>query len=230
MDKKYIISIIALMGVLICISPIVAAENNALSEYVLLDFNPFGPNDSALKIDNVSLQKINTEHTDVNGKTDKHTDYYLKLHVDYDGDSMGNYSIEINCLDKNNKSIKKIQSYVDKEGDIKIELPDVSKVHGANVTVFGSDGSKVIFNKVLTHVNVKENKTVDQPPKEETSSSSSSSSSSSGQTYWASSNSGKFHYPSCEWGQKISGKNKVVFHSRDEAISSGYSPCQVCSP
>lgn len=229
MNRKYIISIVALIGVLICISPIMAAENSALSDYVLLDFNPFGPDDSALKITNASLQKINTEHTDADGKTDKHTDYYLKLHVEYDGDSMGNYSVEIDCLDKNNKSIKKIQSYVDKKGDIKIELPDVSKVHGANVTVFGSDGSKVIFNKILNHVNVKENKTVDQP-KQDTSASSSSSSSSSGQTYWGSSNSGKFHYPSCEWGQKISGKNKVVFHSREEAISSGYQPCQVCSP
>ena len=62
------------------------------------------------------------------------------------------------------------------------------------------------------------------------SSSSSSSGSSSGATYWASSSSGKFHNPSCEWAQKISGKNKVVFHSRDEAISSGYQPCSVCSP
>ena len=58
----------------------------------------------------------------------------------------------------------------------------------------------------------------------------SSSSSSSGDTYWASSSSGKFHNPSCEWAQKISSKNKVVFHSRDEAISSGYQPCSVCSP
>ena len=61
-------------------------------------------------------------------------------------------------------------------------------------------------------------------------SSSDSSSSSSGSTYWASSSSGKFHNPSCEWAQKISSKNKVVFHSRDEAISSGYQPCSVCNP
>lgn len=60
--------------------------------------------------------------------------------------------------------------------------------------------------------------------------SSSSSSSSSGDTYWASSSSGKFHKPSCEWAQKISGKNKVVFHSKDEALNAGYSPCQVCNP
>ncbi len=60
--------------------------------------------------------------------------------------------------------------------------------------------------------------------------SSSGSSSSSSQTYWASSNSNKFHHPDCEWAQKISGKNKVVFNSRDEALNSGYQPCEVCSP
>ena len=228
MDKKYIISIMAILSVLICISPIMAAESNALSDYVLFDFNPFGSNDDALKIGNMSLLKIKSEHTDVDGNVDKHTDYYLKLHVDYDGDSMGNYTIDIDCLDKNNKSVKKIQSYVDKEGDIKIKLPGVSKVKGANVTIYGSDGSKVIYNKLLTHVKVKDNITKDEPPKQETTSSSSSSS--SGQTYWASSNSNKFHYPGCEWAQKISGKNKVVFHSRDEALNSGYQPCQVCGP
>lgn len=60
--------------------------------------------------------------------------------------------------------------------------------------------------------------------------SSSSSSSSSSQTFWASKNSDKFHDPSCEWAQKISGKNKVVFNSRDKAISAGYRPCEVCNP
>lgn len=58
----------------------------------------------------------------------------------------------------------------------------------------------------------------------------SSGSSSSDQTYWASANSDKFHYPSCEWAEKISSKNKVVFNSRDEALDSGYQPCEVCNP
>lgn len=57
-----------------------------------------------------------------------------------------------------------------------------------------------------------------------------SSSSSDSSTYWASSNSGKFHDPSCEWAQKISSKNKVVFNSRNEAIANGYAPCEVCNP
>ena len=58
----------------------------------------------------------------------------------------------------------------------------------------------------------------------------SSSSSDSSATFWASKKSGKFHDPSCEWAQKISDKNKVVFNSRNEAIANGYTPCDVCNP
>ena len=60
--------------------------------------------------------------------------------------------------------------------------------------------------------------------------SSSSSSSSSGATYVASSNSDKFHYPSCSAASRIKDYNKITFSSRDEAISAGYSPCGICSP
>ncbi len=61
-------------------------------------------------------------------------------------------------------------------------------------------------------------------------SSSSSSDSSSGAVYWASDDSNKFHIPSCEWAQKISPYNKIVYHSRQEAINDGRIPCHVCYP
>lgn len=61
-------------------------------------------------------------------------------------------------------------------------------------------------------------------------SSSSSSDSSSGTVYWASDESDKFHKPSCEWAQKISDWNKIVFYSRQEALDSGRQPCEVCNP
>ena len=61
-------------------------------------------------------------------------------------------------------------------------------------------------------------------------SSSSSSDSSSGAVYWASDESDKFHKPSCEWAQKISPYNKIVYHSRQEAINDGKIPCHVCYP
>lgn len=55
-------------------------------------------------------------------------------------------------------------------------------------------------------------------------------SSSSGGSYVASVNSDKFHYPSCGQASKIKSSNLISFSSRDEAISSGYSPCSFCSP
>ncbi|WP_407461351.1 thermonuclease family protein [Methanobrevibacter sp.] len=57
-----------------------------------------------------------------------------------------------------------------------------------------------------------------------------STSGSSSGSFIASSNSHKFHYPSCRWGKKISEKNKVTFKSRSDAISQGYEPCKVCRP
>ena len=225
MNKKLILFLIALTSILICASPIMAAENNALSDYVLLDFNPFGGNSPNFTIDDLFIEKVKTEHTDSNGKTDKHTDYFLKLNLKSNSDSMDKYDMNITCLDEKNKTIKTIKSYVDKDGDLSIELPDVSKVKGAKISIFDKDG-KVIYNASTFKVNTKDNITQDEPKQEKTTSQSSS----SGGTYWASSSSGKFHNPSCEWAQKISSKNKVVFHSRDEAINSGYAPCQVCSP
>jgi hypothetical protein len=40
----------------------------------------------------------------------------------------------------------------------------------------------------------------------------------------------KFHWPSCRWAKKISAGNRVGFSSREEAVESGYVPCQVCRP
>lgn len=55
-------------------------------------------------------------------------------------------------------------------------------------------------------------------------------SSSSSSEYWASAKSDKFHDPSCEWAQKISSKNKIVYDSREDAIADGKVPCSVCNP
>lgn len=56
------------------------------------------------------------------------------------------------------------------------------------------------------------------------------SSSSSATEYWASAKADKFHTPDCEWAEKISEDNKIVYHSRDDAISDGKEPCGVCNP
>ena len=49
-------------------------------------------------------------------------------------------------------------------------------------------------------------------------------------TYVLNTNSMKFHYPSCEWAQKISDANKIVYHSRDDAVADGKVPCTACNP
>lgn len=44
-------------------------------------------------------------------------------------------------------------------------------------------------------------------------------------------NTHKFHYPSCTAVSKMKEKNKLPFSgSRDEVISKGYVPCQICNP
>ena len=70
----------------------------------------------------------------------------------------------------------------------------------------------------------------DDDTSEKSVSSSSSSSQSSGTVYWASEKTDKFHRPECEWAQKISDWNKIVYHSRQEALDSGRQPCEVCNP
>lgn len=62
------------------------------------------------------------------------------------------------------------------------------------------------------------------------SSSSDNSSSSAGTEYWASAKTDKFHLPTCEWAQKISDNNKIVYNSREDAIAHGKEPCSVCNP
>ncbi|MEK6698417.1 MAG: Ada metal-binding domain-containing protein [Nitrospirota bacterium] len=48
--------------------------------------------------------------------------------------------------------------------------------------------------------------------------------------FWASRKSNKYHYPSCQWAQKIKPQNLIVFSSPEEAIRAGYVPCKVCRP
>ena len=62
-----------------------------------------------------------------------------------------------------------------------------------------------------------------------TSTSSQSNSDSSGD-YIGNSNSMKFHYASCQWGQKTKENNRVYFNDRNDAINQGFEPCKVCSP
>lgn len=48
--------------------------------------------------------------------------------------------------------------------------------------------------------------------------------------FWASKKSNKYHYPHCEWAQKIKLENLIKFDSPEEALKAGYIPCKACRP
>lgn len=48
--------------------------------------------------------------------------------------------------------------------------------------------------------------------------------------YWASAKAEKFHLPTCEWAEKISDDNKIIYQTRDDAIEDGKVPCGACNP
>jgi methylphosphotriester-DNA--protein-cysteine methyltransferase len=48
--------------------------------------------------------------------------------------------------------------------------------------------------------------------------------------YVGSAKSDKYHYPNCEWAQKINPANLVKFKSAKEAQEAGYVPCKICRP
>jgi len=53
---------------------------------------------------------------------------------------------------------------------------------------------------------------------------------SSQQSFVGSVKSNKYHYPSCQWGQKIKPSNEIWFTSSEDARAHGYVPCKVCNP
>jgi len=42
--------------------------------------------------------------------------------------------------------------------------------------------------------------------------------------------SNKYHYPSCQWAEKINPENEIWFSSSQDARNQGYIPCKVCKP
>ena len=48
--------------------------------------------------------------------------------------------------------------------------------------------------------------------------------------YVASTESDKFHVPSCRWARQIQAQHRVTFGDREDAVAQGYTPCGSCSP
>ena len=221
MKNKLIVCLIAVVCVLICISPIMASENSMVSYSIIDDL--FGTNH--IDVNNLMIEKEKYQHTYADGKVDKHNNYYLDFNVQSDSDDFGHYSANITSYNSKNETLESFIYDINGAGDQRVELKDSKNLSNVSI-IIKDDNGNVLYNNTTDSIKVTKDITEDKPVEK----TSSSSSSSSGATYWASSNSDKFHKPSCEWAQKISSRNKVVFHSRDEALNSGYVPCQVCNP
>lgn len=48
--------------------------------------------------------------------------------------------------------------------------------------------------------------------------------------YVGSTDSDKYHYPTCRWAKKILKENEIWFDTIEEAKEHGYKPCEVCNP
>lgn len=99
------------------------------------------------------------------------------------------------------------------------------------IAIVGAFASGMFSGDSSTSTVSQDSSVSDNTPTETVSPSSDDDSDSSVNTeYWASAKSEKFHTPDCEWAQKISSANKIVYHSRDDAIADGKIPCSVCNP
>lgn len=95
------------------------------------------------------------------------------------------------------------------------------------IAIVGVVASGMLSNTPNDNVNVDDKSNVVSP----VANNNTSDSNSSGHTeYWASAKAEKFHLPTCEWAQKISDSNKVVYQSRNDAIEDGKVPCTACNP
>ena len=218
MYKKSLVLIITVAAVLCCVSVVCASDNVGVT-YSFVD-DIFG--DNSLNIENLIIEKEKYKHTYKNGNVKKHTNYYLDFIINEESDSFGKYSANITTYDKQGNIIKSFVYDIDLPGTQKIKLNHSKKVANVSMVITGEDGS-VVYNNTTSAMKVTKNITKDKV-------SSKKSTQSSSVTYWASSNSDKFHNPGCKWAQKISSRNKVVFHSRSEAINAGYKACKVCNP
>ena len=95
------------------------------------------------------------------------------------------------------------------------------------IAIVGVVASGMLSNSPSDNVNVDDKSNVVSPVADNNTSDKDSSSHTE---YWASAKAEKFHLPTCEWAQKISDSNKVVYQSRNDAIEDGKVPCTACNP
>lgn len=215
--KKITIFIVLIVSALICCAPIMAAESN--SDGILLGlFDSMSQNQ--LNIADLCVNKTVHKHVLSDNSEKSYNNYNLSFSIK--DDLSGEYIVKYTCFDGNN-TVNQSEFKVNSKGNFNIPLNNSSEITSINVLIYDSN-NKLVYNNTTSNVKVTTDVVKDQPVKQDTSKDN------SGTTYWGSSKSGKFHKTNCEWAQKIHGNNKVVFHSRDEAINKGYQPCNVCNP
>lgn len=214
--KKITIFLVLIIGALMCVAPIMAAESNS-NNVVLGLFDTIAENQ--FNIVDLAINKTVHKHVLSDNTEESFNTYNLTFKVN--DDVSGEYLVKYTCFDRNN-TVNESQFKINNEGDFNIPLNNASEITSINVLIYDSNNN-LVYNNTTSNVKLTNDVVKDQSVQKDTSDD-------SGSTYWGSSKSGKFHRPSCEWAQKINSNNKVVFHSRDEAINSGYQPCSVCSP
>ena len=205
-----------------------------------------------LDVDNLYVEKykITTKYT--SGKVE--TDYY----IDYSFDVVYSKSIdeisgEINFYDKKGNLIEYDRFTDGVHGGyytFTIDKEVYKKIDSAELKIFNHENDEY-FDIINTSKIHKGENSVDKiddvieytPTTTSTASSSSSydydSYSSSYNSYpdtsgygnyIGNSNTHKFHESFCSWADNIKPGNRVSFSSREDALSSGYSPCGHCNP
>ena len=220
---KKITIILILLSIFICTAPMVAAQSN--SDGLTFGFFDLMSKESSLNITDLQINEVIHSHTDTNGNTKNHTTYSFSFKLNGNETFDQFKIINLTCYDSNNNTVGFKDYRVGETGEYSINLPNDVEIKSVNMVV-SNDNVNVLFNNTTSNIHVDENITADEPPKDTTPTKSTGSST----KYVASSKSGKFHTPGCEWAGKISSSNKVVFSSREDAINKGYAPCKVCSP
>ena len=206
-----------------------------------------------------SVDKYMDKTNYASGKVEKdyYIEYFFNI---YELRGLSQIGCELNIYDKHGNVIEYETFMSDEYGQgstLNIDKSTYKKAKTAELIIYDFNYENELF-RTTTDIYKGENNVYDVDDiEEETSYSSSTSSSSSsydydsdssssyssdsgsyssyGDTsgygdYIGNSNTHKFHSSYCSWADNIKTGNRVSFSSREDAISSGYSPCGHCNP
>lgn len=206
----------------------------------------------AVDVDNLHVEKykITTKYT--SGKVEK--DYLIDYSFDViNSKAIDGISGQVNFYDKKGNLIEYDSFNSGVSGGyytLNVDKSTYKKIDSAELIIYDNDITCELDYINTSKINKGQNSVdkiddvIEYTPKTTTTSSSSSSydydSSSSSYNsypdtsgygdYVGNSNTHKFHSSYCSWADNIKPGNRVSFSSREDALSSGYSPCGHCNP